>query len=394
MGCSQGTTFMGFRRHSRRPGVRNLPVVFPLDASLSRLVELGSTNTGAVRVPVHDALSYLRSPFTLRVVADFLSNPNVGHVVLVASTSSRDVAEAITGDLRRLDVPTETLYAEDCSSVAGFIQSIHDACAGATAGCATVDRISFPVSELLVGTECGGSDGYSGLSANPVVGKVVDRLVSEGGAALLCELPEAIGAEHLLAQRAIDAETANRVTGAVLAWESLAARFGEDLRGAQPSPGNQDGGLTTIEEKSLGAIAKGGSTPLVEVVDYGQAPSRAGLIVMDTPGHDVEQMTGMAAAGAQIILFTTGRGTPTGSPVVPTLKIGTNPSVSQHLSSLIDFDASTVLSGESLDDAGAALFRLMLKTASGTPSLAERASQFDFALPPLGSSKLLSGSAR
>lgn len=386
MGQNQSGTFMGFPRRHRRPGVRNLALAFPLSSGLSHLVARAAGGTGVTAVSVHDALDTELSDFSRQIVTSFLANPNVGEVLLISSGGTNDPAESIAEQMRAAGVPTECFPLREARSVDAFLQALRESCQEAVNRCDAVERTPVALAELLIGAECGGSDGYSGLSANPVVGRVVDTLVAAGGSALLCELPEAIGAEHLLAARAVDATTAARVTDAVLAWETLASRFGADLRGAQPSPGNQEGGLTTIEEKSLGAIAKGGKSPVAEYVCYGEAPSRPGLVVMDTPGHDIEQLTGMAAAGAQLVLFTTGRGTPTGSPVAPTLKIATNTAMARQLSSLIDYDASPVLDGKPLDTAGEELFELTLATANGRLTLAEVAGQRDFALPPLSAS--------
>jgi altronate dehydratase large subunit len=318
--------------------------------------------------------------FVHRVTAGFVTNPNVGHVVLIDLGGDDDIATAVA-DLAGSVVPIDVVTLAG----AGSIQAAADA-AAAIAGRArrrldADKREPCALRELLVGTECGGSDSYSGLTANPALGEAVDRLVAIGGSALLCEMPELIGAEHLLAARAASPDVAADLVAAVKSWEQLVVDFGEDLRGAQPSPGNQAGGLTTIEEKSLGAVAKGGKSPLVEVVGYGEHPTRRGLIAMDTPGHDIEQLTAMAAGGAQIVVFTTGRGTPTASPIVPTIKVSTNTALAVTLADHIDVDAGVILDGTPKSVVAARIFDEIVAVANGKPTAAERFGQRDFALP-------------
>src|SRR5205814_9930209 len=225
------------------------------------------------------------------------------------------------------------------------------------------ERERCPASSLIVSVKCGGSDYTSGLASNPVVGRVADRLVDAGGAVVLGEIAEIMGAEHLLAARASIPDTAIRLLRVVSRVESEAIALGLDIRGTQPSPGNIRGGLTTIEEKSLGATHKAGErTPLEDVVGYAAPITKRGLTVMDTPGLDVDSVTGMVAGGAQVVLFTTGLGTPTGNPIAPVIKITGNARTAQTMADNMDVDVSSVLTGgETFAEAAARLFADVLE---------------------------------
>jgi altronate dehydratase large subunit len=240
-------------------------------------------------------------------------------------------------------------------------------------------------SELIIGTECGGSDACSGLSANPAVGVVSDLIVDYGGTSILAETTELIGAEHLLADRAVDEKVAKRVYEVIKAMEDRAFLMGVDIRTGNPSPGNIKGGLSSLEEKSLGAANKAGSRPLQELIDYAQTPSKKGLVWMDTPGHDIEQLTGMVAGGAQVVLFTTGRGTPTGSPIAPVIKIATNSAIFEKMGDNIDVNAGTIIDGtESISAVGQRLFDEVGLVASGKMTKAEILKQHDFGIWRIG----------
>ncbi len=233
------------------------------------------------------------------------------------------------------------------------------------------NRRTVSAAHLTVGLQCGGSDGYSGITANPALGAAVDRLVARGGTALLSETPEIYGAEHLLTARAASPEIADKLAARIAWWEDYAARNGGELDN-NPSPGNKAGGLTTILEKSLGAVAKAGSTGLMDVVGYAEQVRTHGLVFMDTPGYDPVSATGQVAGGANLICFTTGRGSVYGCKPTPSLKIATNSRMYAAMADDMDFNAGAIIDGDlSVDDAGEAIFRLMLATASGAPSRSE-----------------------
>jgi altronate hydrolase len=234
-----------------------------------------------------------------------------------------------------------------------------------------VRRVPVPASHLIVGLQCGGSDGYSGISANPVLGAAVDRVVRHGGTAILSETPEIYGAEHLLTRRAVSPEIGRKLVARIQWWEAYCARHGASMDN-NPSAGNKAGGLTTVLEKSLGGIAKAGSSNLSEVYEYAQPVRTPGLVFMDTPGYDPISATGQVAGGANLICFTTGRGSAYGCAPSPSIKLATNTALWQRQSDDMDLNCGTVLDGSiSIDALGEQLFHLMLETASGRRSRSE-----------------------
>ena len=234
-----------------------------------------------------------------------------------------------------------------------------------------VKRQPVSASHLTVGLQCGGSDGYSGISANPALGAAVDRLVRHGGAAILSETPEIYGGEHLLTRRAVSREVADKLLARIAWWEQYTARNGMSMDN-NPSAGNKAGGLTTILEKSLGAIAKSGTTNLVDVVEFAQAVTARGFVYMDTPGYDPVSATGQVAGGANLICFTTGRGSAYGCAPSPSLKLSTNTALWTKQQEDIDIDCGGIVEGvETVDEAGERIFRLMLDTASGRKTKSE-----------------------
>jgi altronate hydrolase len=232
-------------------------------------------------------------------------------------------------------------------------------------------RKSFPASELTLALQCGGSDALSGITANPALGAAVDRLVSEGGAAILSETPEIYGAEHLLISRARDRSIADALIERIDWWERYTRATGDALDN-NPSPGNKMGGLTTILEKSLGAVAKGGSTQLCEVVRYGQMIGSKGLVFMDSPGFDPASVTGQVASGANIICFTTGRGSAFGFKPVPSLKLTTNTQIFERMNEDMDINCGDILDGTSdVQRKGQEIFQTVLDVASGSKTKSE-----------------------
>ena len=235
-----------------------------------------------------------------------------------------------------------------------------------------VQRQPVPASHITVGLQCGGSDGYSGISANPALGAAVDRLVRHGGTAILSETPEIYGGEHLLTRRAASAEVADKLLARIAWWEQYTARNGMKMDN-NPSAGNKAGGLTTILEKSLGAIAKSGTTRLVDVYRFAERITEHGFVYMDTPGYDPVSATGQVAGGANLICFTTGRGSAYGCAPSPSLKLSTNTALWNKQQDDIDIDCGGIVDGlETVDEAGERIFRLMLATASGNATKSER----------------------
>ena len=234
-----------------------------------------------------------------------------------------------------------------------------------------VKRETVPASHLTLGLQCGGSDGYSGISANPALGAAVDLLVRHGGTAILSETPEIYGAEHLLTRRAVSKQVGEKLVERIHWWEEYTKRNNMEMNN-NPSPGNKAGGLTTILEKSLGAVAKGGTTNLVDVVEYAQPVSAKGFVYMDTPGYDPVSATGQVAGGANMICFTTGRGSVYGCKPAPSLKLATNTPMYERMEDDMDINCGAILDGSmSVQEAGRKIFELVLATASGQPSRSE-----------------------
>jgi altronate hydrolase len=232
-------------------------------------------------------------------------------------------------------------------------------------------RTTQSASKLILGTNCGGSDGASGVTANPALGVASDLLIAEGGTSILAETTEIYGAEHLLLRRAATAAVADRLAERIRWWEWYTSVFGASIDN-NPSPGNKAGGLTTIFEKSLGAVAKAGTTPLVAVYGYAEPVAKPGFVFMDTPGFDPVSVTGIVAGGANVVVFTTGRGSVLGSKPAPTIKVATNTPMYERMKPDMDFNAGTALSGEAMESLGRRLFHLILATASGSKTSSER----------------------
>lgn len=234
-----------------------------------------------------------------------------------------------------------------------------------------VQRVPIPVSEIILGTECGGSDGNSGVTANPAVGIATDLLVSHGATSILAEVPEIYGGEHLLTRRAVRRDVADKLLERIRWWEEYAKLFGAQIDN-NPSVGNKKGGLTTIFEKSLGAIAKGGSTPLRAVYEFAEKVTEKGFVVMDTPGYDPPSVTGMVAGGANVVVFTTGRGSCFGCKPVPTIKISTNSAMYHRMTDDMDLNAGTILDGTAtVESVGEEIFEKIIAVASGEKTKSE-----------------------
>lgn len=233
-----------------------------------------------------------------------------------------------------------------------------------------VKRTRLPASKIILGTNCGGSDGNSGVTANPALGVASDLLVAQGGTSIIGETPEIYGAEHLLTRRAVSRAVGEKLIERIKWWEWYTGVFGAEINN-NPSPGNKDGGLTTIYEKSLGAIAKGGSTALVDVVKYAEPVTAKGFVVMDTPGYDPVSMTGIVAGGANVLVFTTGRGSVFGCKPAPSIKVATNTPMYNHMIDDMDINAGVILDGTPVELVGKQIFDEILAVASGKKSKSE-----------------------
>lgn len=318
---------------------------------------------------------------TVRTLVGMGRNPNVFACLVVGlgceGVPAREVAERIA----ETGKPVDMLNIQDCG---GTLKTI--AAGAVIAGemarrAAMEERTAVDLSELVLGIECGGTDATSGLAANPAVGRASDLLLEAGGTAMLSETTELIGAEHVLARRCVSPGVAEQLVAMVHRCEQRAMALGVDIRGGQPTPGNIRGGISTIEEKSLGCIYKAGTAPVQGVLEYGEEPGGAGLYIMDTPGQDIESITGMLAGGAQLIVFTTGRGTPTGAPVAPVLKVTGNARTYECMRDNIDLSAAAIIAGEAtVDEVGGQIFDEMVRVASGKPTRAELLGHREFGI--------------
>lgn len=379
--------FPGFRRPDGRVGVRNHVLVLAAVHCVNGVVErIGREVPGVVALPHIYGCSQLGEDLaqTLRVLRGYAAHPNVGAVLLVGLGCETLPTVELAEGLREKGHRVELLLVQEVGGSRAAVRRGKELATELLREVGEYRREPVPLSELVVAVECGGSDAWSGVTANPVVGAVADAVVAHGGTVILSEVTEFIGAEHILAARAISPEVGEEILRAVARREGVAKEMGVDLRGAQPSPGNMEGGLTTIEEKSLGAIAKGGSSPVREVIPYGARPSRRGLVVMDTSGNDLESVTGMVAGGAQVVLFTTGRGTPVGNPIAPVIKISSNTPLYERMRDDLDFDAGPVLRGEPVGKVAEGLAALLLEVIGGQPTRAEEWGHREFAIEPRG----------
>jgi altronate dehydratase large subunit len=367
--------FNGYRRSNGLVGTRNY-------VGILSMVVCANEVTDAISRQVQGTASFMhqqgccQTPVDIKRVNETLiglgTNPNLASVLLVSlgceSTDLNDVAKTISKTGKRVETVVIQEVGGAARSIAEGVLLAHDMVQEAS----KLEREPFPVSELVLGLKCGSSDTTSGLAPNPALGIASDLLVEAGGTSILGEVTEFIGAEHLLAQHAKNPQISQEIIDLVQRMEDRAKSVGADIRGGQPTGGNIKGGLTTIEEKSLGAIAKAGNAPIQAVYEYGVVPRVKGLVVMDSPGREPEILTGLAAAGCNVIAFTTGRGAPQGFPFVPVVKITGNRVTWDKMRDHMDVDVSAVMEGkESLPEAGKRIFQEMLEVSSGRLTKAE-----------------------
>jgi len=379
-------TFLGYRRADGQVGVRNHIGVMSIMDNVNPVTRAIADNV-AGSLPV--TTLFVRGQYgkdlemAYNTLAGMGRNPNLAGVVIVGleETSTNIVADRV----RNTGKPVETVLIQ---ALGGTVNATADGVRKAARMAIDASRLRrepIPVSELILGLECGGSDTTSGLASNPTLGRAADRLIAAGGTAIVTETAEFLGAEEIFAERAVDENVKKAFLKMVLDHEAEAMKSGVDIRGANPVPDNIRGGLTTIEEKALGAMAKAGTTPLVDVLEYSEAPKRKGLHFMAGSAPAVESLTGLAAGGCQLTVFTTGVGNTIGNMIMPTAKISGNINTIRDFPDNIDFDVSDILEKDrSFDEMGDALYDYILDIASGTVTSSEALKQQETAIMRFG----------
>jgi altronate dehydratase large subunit len=366
--------FNGYAREDGRFGIRNHVLVLSSVACANPVVEAIARALPEV-VPVTHGYGCGVGPedhFTsLRVLGGMVDNPNVGAALIVGLGCEVLKPEAIQGEAT--GKPIERLVIQEDGGTAATTEKGIAIARKMLAELAAQERVKAPTSAFTVGLECGGSDALSGIGANPAVGVASDRFVADGATVILAETTEMIGTKHILKRRGVDTEVGERVEQLVTGQEKKVRDELGDLAGLVIAPGNIEGGLSSIAEKSLGCITKGGTTPIQEVLGYAERPTTSGLVIMDTPGYDIESMSAMAAAGAQLILFTTGMGSPAGCPAVPVIKISSNSRLFEKMPGDMDLNAGAVVDGEkTVEQVGEEIFDFAIEVASGKETCAEK----------------------
>jgi altronate hydrolase len=312
-----------------------------------------------------------------RTLAGFAKHPNIAAYILVGLGCETGQALHLVEHQGLIQLEPSrnghnplVLTIQECGGIGKTVEAGVQAIADLLPRVNEVRRTTLPTSKLMLGTNCGGSDGNSGVTANPALGIASDLLIQQGGTSILGETPEIYGAEHLLTRRAISRAVGEKLIERIRWWEWYTGIFGAEINN-NPTPGNKEGGLTTIYEKSLGAIAKGGSTALVDVVQYAEPVKTKGFVVMDTPGYDPVSMTGIVAGGANVCVFTTGRGSVFGCKPAPSIKVATNSPLYHHMIDDMDVNAGVILEGSSVAEVGRNIFEEILAVASGKKTKSE-----------------------
>ena len=378
--------FFGYRRSDGRVGTRNEIWILPTVGCVARTAARIASIAHGGHSETTDGVHAFQHPFgcsqlgddlagTRLLLASLACNPNAAGVLIIGLGCESNQLDALLEEIpQQLRGKLRTLkaQAEEDETEAG-LELVDELVASAT----ETKREPVPLSELVIGVKCGGSDGFSGLTANPLVGTIADAVVGSGGCAILSEIPEIFGAERMLMSRAVNSSVFDALVSVVNDFKRYFLEHGQPVS-ENPSPGNIAGGITTLEEKSLGAVQKAGHAPVVDVLRYGERIRKKGLSLLEAPGNDAVSSTALAAAGATMILFTTGRGTPLGFPV-PTVKIASNSALAERKKNWIDFDAGKVLD-QGMDASSAELLALITKVASGDATAAERNGEREIAI--------------
>jgi altronate hydrolase len=373
---ADGRTFLGYRRPNGEVGIRNEIWIIPTVGCVNEIAQTLARQLNARTLPGNISGVYaLPHPFgcsqlgddhamTQRVLAALAQHPNAAGVLVIGLGCENNTMASFRKLIPDAKSPRyQFMVAQEAGDELATGRKLLD---GLVEYAASFHRERVSAAELRIGLKCGGSDGFSGITANPLVGAVSDLVVARGGSTVLTEVPEMFGAEGLFMNRCASQRVFDDCVAMINGFKEYFIRYGQVVY-ENPSPGNKDGGITTLEEKSLGCLQKGGTSPVVDILPYGGRIRRSGLSFLTGPGNDIVSVTGLAAAGVHMVLFTTGRGTPLGGPV-PTVKIATNSDLAARKPNWIDFNAGELISGTSLAGLADSLFDQLIETASGQPA--------------------------
>jgi len=368
-------TFLGYKRPNGSVGTRNYVGIISTVVCANEVADTISRSVQGTAAFMHQQ-GCCQTPIDIervnKVLTGLGSNPNLSSVLLISLGCESTDVESVKKAVSATGKPVEIVVIQEIGGAAKTVARGLRLAQEMVQEASRYKRVSCSLSDIVIGLKCGSSDTTSGLAPNPALGIASDRIVSEGGISILGEVTEFIGAEHLLAGHAKDENVAQEILELVKRMEDRAKSVGCDMRGGQPTGGNIKGGLTTIEEKSLGAIAKAGSAPIQAVYGYGEPPTVKGLVVMDSPGREPEILTGLASAGCNVIAFATGRGAPQGFPFVPVIKITGNRVTWDKMREHMDVNVSALMEGKStLAEESERIFNEILATVSGKLTKAE-----------------------
>lgn len=378
--------FSGYRRENGNFGLRNHLLVLPVSVCATASAErIAALTPGAVSVHNQHGCSQIGEDLniTRRTLIGFGLNNNAGAVLVVGlGCEGVQVAEVVKA-IEPSGKAVAGLVIQENGGTLKTIARGAEIAAGMMMKLSAQKREECGLENIILGLECGGSDPTSGLASNPTIGYCSTRMVDSGGSSILSETTEVIGAEHLLSERFADAGERAKFMRMVGDVEKRAVAMGVDLREGQPTPGNKEGGISTIEEKSLGCMYKAGHSPFNGALEYAEILpiKKPGLYFMDTPGQDIDSITGMVAGGANVIVFSTGRGTPTGSPIAPVIKVTGNDATFQKMEDNIDLNAGIIISqGKPVSELGEALFGMVMEVAGGKLTKAEILGHHEFGI--------------
>lgn len=373
--------FYGYPRENGTYGVRNYVAVMSSVICINGVVEEIARQVPGVLPLTHTHGCGAIGEITLRTLSGIGKNPNFAAVLVIGLGCERCGAPEVAEAMASSGKPVEYLVVQKAGGTAETARKGVEIAKRMLSHAQQEKRVEIRLEHLTVGLECGGSDAFSGITANPAVGAAVDMLVAEGGAAIIAEITEMVGTAHLLKRRAVSPAVSQKIE-AYVKLGTEASNWGARRNSSRAiAPGNVEGGLTSIVEKSLGCIIKGGTATITDCVPYAMKPHTKGLVIMETAGYDIESIAGMAAGGAQVILFTTGRGTPAGFAGVPVIKVVSNSTTYKNMEGDLDVNAGTIIDEDkTIQEVGKGIFKLMVKVASGELTKAEKNKQNQFAI--------------